>query len=127
MYFKKRKTPLKCLLGVFSSLELLLKIEFLNESVVTFLVVVLKVLEVCATVSNHLKEAAARVLVLQVLLEVKRKLVDALREDSNLNSRGTSVRVVKGYFLNNFLLFSLCQHVAYGSTPVCITQVPHPT
>lgn len=63
----------------------LLFLDLLDDSVVTSLVLSLEEFHVLASVSHHLDEAAARVIVLLVLLEVFRQVVDASREHHDLD------------------------------------------
>ena len=66
---------------------LLLEAELLDEAAVGALVGALQVLQVCASVRNEAKEAAARVFVLAILVQMGRKLGDAARKYSDLHLR----------------------------------------
>ena len=69
-----------------------------------------------AAVGHHLKESAAAVLVLQMLLEVACQIVDLLGEERNLDLRRAGVLVVYGHFFDRFGLFLLGQHEQYSIT-----------
>lgn len=65
--------------------SLLLEIKLLHDCLVALHVLLLEVLEVLASISNHLEKSASRVIVLLVLLEVLRELINLLRKECNLH------------------------------------------
>ena len=56
-------------------------------------------------VGDHLQKAAAAVLVLQMLLEMRGKLVDLFGKEGNLHLRRAGILVVDTGFLDSFCLF----------------------
>jgi len=95
---------------------LLLEAQFLQNGLIALFVAPLEVLQVGAAVGNHLQQAAARVLVFGVFLEVSGQLLDALAEDGDLHVSRARVGGVQGDFFDNFLLFLGGKHGPYGST-----------
>jgi hypothetical protein len=51
---------------------------FLNNSLVSILALALQVVQVCATICNHLEQTTAGMVILVVLLQVDSKCVDIL-------------------------------------------------
>jgi len=98
--------------------RLLLKTEFFDNGVVTFLVVALQVLQMRAAVCNHLQESAAGVLVLKVFLQMRGQFVNALRQNSDLYLRRARVLIMNSGFLYNLGLFLLSQHVRTLAQPI---------
>src|ERR1035438_4849426 len=68
--------------------------EALDQDRVALLALLLEVVEQAAALADHDHEAAAAVVVLGVGLEVLGEVVDALREDRDLDLRRTGVRLV---------------------------------
>jgi len=64
-----------------------------------------------AAVSNHLQEATARVVVLVVLLEVLREVVNAARKDRDLDARRARIGLVALSGLNDARLLLRGKHV----------------
>src|SRR5712675_976908 len=69
----------------------------------------LDIVEQLSTRLDHLDEAAARMVVLAMRLEVFGQVVDALRKDSDLDF-GRSCVAVLGRILRNNFLFSFCSY-----------------
>lgn len=65
--------------------RLLLQTEFLDKRVVATLIVYLQVAQMIAAIGDHLKQTAARMKILRILLEMLRKLVYLFREKRDLN------------------------------------------
>jgi hypothetical protein len=61
-----------------------------------------EVSELPTALSDHLQEAASRVVVFTVAAQVLRKVIDPFREQSNLHLGGACVRRVLLVFLNDF-------------------------
>lgn len=86
----------------------LLDPEFFDEGVVGLLVLLLEILEVRPSVGDHLEKAAARVIVLLVLLQVCGELIDLLAQDRYLHFRRTGVTVVALVLRDDYLFFLDC-------------------
>jgi len=77
-----------------------------------------KVLEVLATVCNEAEQSSTRVLVLAVLIEMTRKLLDSACQKGDLYLRGARVGIMTTRFRDFIVLFSLREHgriVSYSS------------
>jgi hypothetical protein len=90
--------------------KLFLEPELFDESGVALLVLALQVLKMRAAVGHHLEETAAAVLVLGVLLQMRRKLLDALAQKGDLHLGAAGVRVMNGDFLDSLGFLLLGQH-----------------
>ena len=110
------KKPFYILHPTLEKFPLLLQTEFFDERIVAALVFALQILQMRAAVGHHLQKAAAAVLVLQMLLEVHRQLVNLFRQKRNLNLRATGVRGVYGHFFDRFSLFLLGKHGTHSIT-----------
>jgi hypothetical protein len=88
-------------------LPLLLQPEFLDDRVVAALVILLEIAKVGATISNHLKKSAARMVILGVFLEVLGEFVDTATKKSDLDLRGSSVFLVAARVFDEGRLYSL--------------------
>lgn len=64
-----------------------------------------------AAICHHLQQASARVLILEVFLQVRRKFINALGEQSNLHFRRTGILVVDPGFLCYLFLLAFRQHI----------------
>src|SRR5690606_4741149 len=73
---------------------------------VTRLVLLLHVVEKAAALAHHLQQAATRMVVLRVALEVFGKIDDTLGKNRDLHFRRTGVAVLAGKFLDQ-LSFAL--------------------
>src|SRR4051812_33695689 len=71
------------------------KTEFLNDRPVSLDVRPLHVVEKPATRADHLEQPAAPMMILLVRTEVIREIVDPLRQESDLHSRGTRIGLVR--------------------------------
>ena len=69
--------------------------ELFDQSEVSGFVVVLQVLEESTTTSNELQQTTAGVMVLLVAGKVARELVDASRDQRDLNLRGTGIAFLR--------------------------------
>ena len=90
---------------------LFLEAQLFENRVVPTLIVCLKVAQVYATVSDHLKKTAARMEILRILLEVLRKLVNLLAQKRDLNIGRAGVRIMSSDTLHNRRLFLSGKHV----------------
>ncbi len=88
-------------------LGLLLQIKLLYESLVTLNVLLLEILEVSLSISNKLKKATSRVIVLLMSFEMFCKFFNALSDESDLHFWRTSVCIVDFDLLDSFCLFCL--------------------
>ena len=61
--------------------------------------------------TNHLQQATTGMMVLLVLLQMLREVLDASRQNSDLYFRLTRVTLVNGILLHDFLFCFLSQHV----------------
>src|SRR3989344_5729904 len=102
--------------------KLLLQIELFDQSVVTLLVLALEVLQMSAAVCDHLQKAPSAVLILEVFLQMHRKLVYLLGKQGNLDLRATGVPVMNSHFFGCFSLFLLGKHVQYSITTLHFAQ-----
>ena len=90
--------------------HLLLEAQLFYERTVCTLVVCLKVFQVLTSISNKTQKTATRVLILGILGQMSRKLLNATGKDSNLHLRRTGIGVV-ALNLDDFVLFlSLGKH-----------------
>jgi hypothetical protein len=74
--------------------------QLLNQLAVRFHIGPPQVIQKSASLAYHLQEAAATVVILAVFTEMFREVVDALRQDGNLNPRRTGVTFVRPMLLN---------------------------
>lgn len=92
---EKRRTrlfaPFFAVLGLLGLLE----VELLHQAVVSLGVLLLEVLHVVLSISNHLKETSSRVSVLGVLLQMTCQFFNSLGQNGNLRLRRASIRVVE--------------------------------
>ena len=88
----------------------LLQIEFFFELKARLFVFAFKVLEKAAAFVHFLEETAAGRMVLLVLLQVLRELLDFRGQDCDLHLWGTCVGRVRAELLNDFLLFLGAEH-----------------
>src|SRR3990167_2870881 len=70
-----------------------------------------------AAVCDHLQKTPAAVLILQMLLQMRGKLVYLLRQKGNLDLRRAGVPVMNSHFFGYFSLFLLGKHVRTLSHP----------
>ena len=94
-------------------LKLLSETELFNDRTVAVDVSLLKVTEKVSSVTNHLLQAAAAVMVLVVVLEVLGEILDSVGKKCYLYLRRTCVALVCSVLLNNCLLF-VFQHFCYS-------------
>jgi len=85
-----------------------LETEFFDNLRVLFCVTLFEIFKVYTTISNHLKETPARMIVLLVFLEVSSKFINTLAQNANLDPRGTGVFVMDLGFGDNIGLFLYC-------------------
>ena len=67
-----------------------------NDRTVALNVNLLKVCQEIASVTDHLEKAAARMMILRMLLEMLCQVADSLGENSDLDLRRTGVTLVDG-------------------------------
>jgi len=89
-------------------LKLFFKAEFFNKSVVALFVASLPILHVSAAVGNHLEEAAARVLVFEMFLQMYSELVYLFRQERNLHLRRAGIACLGRIRLDDFSLAACC-------------------
>ena len=90
-------------------LQLLTDAELSYDSAVTLDVLFLKVVKKIAAMTNHLKKAAAAVMVLRVCLKMLVKSVDAGGEDSDLYLGGTGIALMSCISVDDLLLLILLE------------------
>jgi hypothetical protein len=88
---------------------LMAKSELSDESTVTLDIGPLQILEKPTTTADHLEKAAATVVVFRVGVEVCPQVVDASREDRDLNGGAPTIGFVELVLLDDFL--SIDRHV----------------
>lgn len=71
----------------FEKFELLLQTELFNNGAIALFVARLQIFQMSAAVGDHLQKAAARVLVFQMFLQMRRKFFNALAQNGNLDLR----------------------------------------
>lgn len=86
----------------FVKAELLTQVELLEKLVVFGEVFALEVIKQFATTARHLEEAAAAVEVLAMRAQVLGQVIDASREQRDLDVRGTGVLLVGFELGDNF-------------------------
>src|SRR5829696_2782800 len=86
--------------------------KILNDLSVAVDVGALQVVQQAAALAHHLEQAAAAVMVLRVRAEVRRQVVDPLREDRDLHARRTRVGLVPTVLLECRCFFE--SHVVYS-------------
>jgi hypothetical protein len=79
--------------------------QFLDDLPVTVDIRALQVIEEAATLSDHLEEATATVVILLVGAEVVRQIVDALGEQRNLNASRATVGLMRPELLDGGAFF----------------------
>lgn len=90
--------------------KLLSEPELVNDSAVAVDVLLLEVREKISSVTDHLQESAAAVVILRVVLEVLVEGVDAAGEDCDLHLGGAGVVLGELVFSDNLLLEFLLNH-----------------
>ena len=96
-------------------LKLLSQAKLLNDRTVAFDVSLLKVTEKVSSVTNHLLQAAAAVMVLVVALKVLGEVLYSVGKKCDLYLGRTCVTLVCSILLNNCLLFvfqHFCIHLS---------------
>ena len=88
-----------------SRLALLAQVQLFNDGTVTVDVNLLKVTEEVSSVTDHFEHTAAAVVILVVCLQVLGERIDAVRQNCDLNLRGTCVAFVRRVLRDNGLLF----------------------
>src|SRR3954467_12087029 len=109
---------------------LLTDAEALDQVRVAVRVLALQVVEKSAALADQLQQAAARVMVLRVRLEMVGQIADALAEERNLHFRGSGVALMGSVAADDFGLAVLAQHDGRPSTNGPETSerdVPHRT
>lgn len=77
------------------------KLELLDHRLVTGGVSIVQVIQQAATLADHEEQSAAGAVILVVLLEMRRQLVDALRQEGNLHVCRASVFLVETKILHD--------------------------
>lgn len=90
--------------------ELLSETELFNDCAVTSDVLLLEVAKKISSVTDHLQKSATAVVILRVVLKMRVERIDAVREDRDLNLRGSGVVVAELVLSNNLLLEFLLNH-----------------
>ncbi len=75
-----------------------------------------------AAVGDHLEEAAAAVLVVEVLLQMRGEFLDAARQKSNLDLRAPCILLVNARIFDHLLFLPLRQHEATISQPAAFRK-----
>jgi hypothetical protein len=77
----------------------------LDQTSISLVVVLPEIIEKASPLPYQLEETTAGVVILDVELEMLRKVIDPLAQQCNLDFRGASVGLMESELLNNF--FSL--------------------
>jgi hypothetical protein len=107
----------KLRIGMFR--ELLAEAETLDQGAIAIGIFPLQVIEQFATLAHHAQEASTRVVILDMLFKMTGQVVDARREERDLDFRGTRVALntlIIGHNLG--LVCSLDCHGLYLSNTV---------
>ena len=94
-------------------MRLLSQTELFNDSAVALDVSLLEIAEKVSSVSDHLLETSAAVVVLVVSLEVLGEVLDSVGQKCDLNLRRSCVSLVSSVLLDNRLLFVLKHHGSF--------------
>ena len=86
-------------------MRLLSDVQLRDDGTVTLDINLLQVVEQVSSVTNHLEQTSAAVVILVVGLQVLGQVVDTVGQKSDLNLRRTGVTLVDGIGLDNGLLF----------------------
>ena len=109
VYSKKRSVKNSKKLRTPFLMQLLLsETELLNDSSVSLDVNLLEVVEEVSSVTNHLEETTAAMIVLVVALEMLGEVSYSVGKDSDLNLGRTCVTLVSCVLFDNCLLFCCC-------------------
>src|SRR5215212_6202278 len=101
----KRAGRNQCARAIMLILGLIPQAQFLDDLAVAVDIRALQVVEQAATLSDHLEEATTTVVVLLVGAKVIRQIVDALREQRNLNASRSTVCLMRPELLDGRALF----------------------
>ena len=85
-------------------------VKSLNDSTISFNIVLHKISEKITAMTNHLKKTATGMMILVVLFEMLVKVIDPVSKDSYLDLRGSCVAFLDSVFFDNFLFFLFCKH-----------------
>ena len=91
---RERNSPFPCYIRVCGLRKLLSEAELLDNSSVSFDILLSEVVKELLSVSNHLGKTSLRVEVLGVLLHVLGEAVDSIGKDSNLNLGRTGILLI---------------------------------
>ena len=86
------------------------KLQFLCNRLIAGQVGLMEIIEQATALANHLQQAAAGTVVLDILLQMLGQMIDPLGQKGHLHVRGTGVFVVQlkaRYRLSFFHIFSL--------------------
>ena len=86
-----------------------------DNRTITLNIRLVEVAEQTTAMADHLQQTATGMMILLVLLEVLRQIVDTCGEDSDLYFRRTRITLVNGILLHDFLFCFLSQHVGNSS------------
>jgi len=87
-----------------------LEVQFFNDLLVCRRLLFLQISQKLPAAGNHLEKTATGMVILRILLQMRRKLVDLPRNDGDMNSRGPRVRFVLLEFSRHAGFYSLCEH-----------------
>jgi hypothetical protein len=85
----------------------------LDQRIVAIHILALEIVKQRTPLVDHLQQAAARMVVLVVRLEVSGQRVDAAGEDRDLDFRRTRVVGLAGVVLDDLLLFSALTDISF--------------
>jgi hypothetical protein len=107
-----------CLLVV----QLFTDTESGNDRTVALNVNLLKVCQEIASVTDHLEKAAARMMILRMLLKMLCQVADSLGENSDLDFRRTGVALMDSVLLHNCGFFCLSHFFSPHFNICSVTQ-----
>jgi hypothetical protein len=101
----KRAGRNRCARAIMLIVGLIPQAQFLDDLAVIVDISALQVVEQTATLSDHLEESTTTVVILFVSAEMVRQIVDALREQRNLNASRSTVGLMRPMFLDGRTFF----------------------
>jgi hypothetical protein len=89
---------------------LFFKVQLFDDFLIGRRLLLFEIAQKLTAAGNHFQESAARMIILRILLQMGRKLVDLPRNNSDLNLRGTRIGFVLLEFPRNAGLYPFGKH-----------------
>src|SRR3990167_2539831 len=90
--------------------------ELLAEGIILRLTLFLEIFQMATTIRNHLQKSPARMMILFIILQVRRELIDSLAQNRHLDLRGSGVRGMALVLFHHDQLFLYGKHGLQDST-----------